>query len=167
MSEKPENVLITASASPGRRTITSLVLTALGALLIIVASNGAMPAGWQIIYVAFGLGAVYGSYRLWHATGDELELTRTEFRTSSGRRLASVDNIRVVERGAFAFKPSNGFLVRLKEPEDPNGWAPGLWWRVGTRIGVGGVVSAGQAKAMAEIMTALITGVLPDDFDEE
>ncbi len=167
MSEGSEEVLVTASASAGRRIIASVVLSALGVLLVVVASDGAIPAIWQITYVAMGAGAIYGSYRLWQATSDVLELTRSELRTSQGRVLVSMDNVRTVERGAFAFKPSNGFLVRLKTPEAKNGWAPGLWWRIGTRLGVGGVVSAGEAKAMAEIMTALITGVLPDDFEDE
>jgi hypothetical protein len=57
-----------------------------------------------------------------------------------------------VERGAFAFKPSNGFLVRLDKPLG-RGWAPGLWWRLGRLLGVGGVTSASQSKAMAEILS--------------
>ena len=31
------------------------------------------------------------------------------------------------------------------------GWAPGVWWRFGRRLGVGGSVSGFEAKAMAEM----------------
>ena len=165
MTENEEKVLISVRAAPARRLIASVILTALGALLVLVALDSAIAAPWRLIYFLLGAGAAYGSYRLFEATGDVLELTRSEFRSSSGRVLARVDNIAQVERGAFAFKPSNGFLVTLKTAEHPRAWAPGLWWRIGRRIGVGGVVAAGEAKAMAEVMTALITGVLPDDDD--
>jgi hypothetical protein len=60
-----------------------------------------------------------------------------------------MDGIRSVERGAFAFKPSHGFTLVMKEKQ-PRAWAPGLWWRLGRRVGVGGVTSAGQTKFMAE-----------------
>ena len=66
-----------------------------------------------------------------------------------------IEEVEALERGLFAFKPSNGFLIRTRAPK-PRGWQPGLWWRVGRRIGIGGVTSAGQAKAMSEIMAALL-----------
>ena len=31
---------------------------------------------------------------------------------------------------------------------------PGLWWRIGRRIGVGGVTPASQSKVMADLITA-------------
>ena len=34
----------------------------------------------------------------------------------------------------------------------PAAWQPGLWWRLGNRIGVGGMTPGSQAKAMAEII---------------
>jgi hypothetical protein len=46
-------------------------------------------------------------------------------------------------------KPSNGFTV-VMETKQPRAWAPGLWWRVGRRVGVGGVTGASQTKFMAE-----------------
>ena len=97
--------------------------------------------------------------RLWNATNDKLELTRTELRTASGRVLTEVANIRSVDRGAFAFKPSNGFLVKLEEPRGAS-WAPGLWWQRGRLLGVGGVLRGGEARAMAEMITALKNGTL-------
>jgi hypothetical protein len=42
-------------------------------------------------------------------------------------------------------------------------WAPGLYWRNGTFLGIGGVLSAGETKAMAEILTALVQGIQLED----
>ena len=33
-------------------------------------------------------------------------------------------------------------------------WEPGLWWRIGRRIGVGGVTPASQSKVMADLISA-------------
>ena len=79
-----------------------------------------------------------------------------------GRVLATLDGIAAVERGTFAMKPSNGFLLRLEQPAG-RVWAPGLWWRMGRRIGVGGVLSAPQTKAMAQIIEFRLAGGDPRD----
>ena len=64
-------------------------------------------------------------------------------------------NIASVDRGAFAFKPSNGFTVRLKSPA-PRAWLPGLWWRLGRRVGVGGATPGKAARDMADVITILL-----------
>ncbi|HAR51528.1 MAG TPA: hypothetical protein DCS45_06565, partial [Roseovarius nubinhibens] len=53
------------------------------------------------------------------------------------------------------FKPSNGFIVILKEAQKPR-WEPGMWWRLGRRVGIGGVTGAAEAKAMAEVISGQI-----------
>ena len=93
--------------------------------------------------------------RLWIATLDRLELTKEVLRTSAGDVIAVVEEIEALDRGVFAFKPSNGFLIRTKKP-DARSWAPGLWWRIGRRIGVGGVTAASQTKFMSEVLTAMM-----------
>ena len=56
------------------------------------------------------------------------------------------------ERGStgvfFAFN-LDGFLVHLSAPA-LSVWSPGLWWRIGRRVGTGGVVPAAEAGAMAD-----------------
>ena len=76
-------------------------------------------------------------------------------RDSSGTVLARIDEIRSVVRGTFALKPSNGFTLVLNSKK-PRAWMPGLWWRLGRRVGVGGVTNAGQAKFMAERISMMI-----------
>ena len=61
-----------------------------------------------------------------------------------------------VDRGAFAFQPSNGFLIRLRAGAERT-WQPGMWWRIGTCVGVGGMTPGPQTKFMAETILAMIT----------
>jgi len=39
---------------------------------------------------------------------------------------------------------------RLRRATQPRAWSPGMWWRMGRRVGIGGTVAAGPAKFMAE-----------------
>ena len=61
-----------------------------------------------------------------------------------------------MDRGAFAFKPSNGFMLKLSR-KGPFAWEPGIWWRIGRRVGVGGVTPGTPAKVMAEMIQERIT----------
>jgi hypothetical protein len=123
--------------------------------MLLALSIGDVPDLWRLAFVGIGVWVLWSGNNLRKSTLDGLVLTRDGLRTASGRMLAPVDNIAKVERGIFAFKPSNGFLVRLKASEG-NGWAPGLWWRFGKRLGVGGTLSGGQTRAMADLMSALV-----------
>ena len=89
------------------------------------------------------------------ATANALELTRTELRDTSGVVLTSVEQIIALDRGIFAFKPSNGFLLKLSGGHQRS-WRPGLWCRLGNRIGVGGMTPGYQTKFMAEMISAMI-----------
>ena len=162
---KTEEVLAILPPSQGRRWMAVLVFLALGVIFLWLGLANAPTMGWRIFFVLAGVASLWGSDVLRRATDDEIILTREVLKTRSGTILAHVDNVAKVERGAFAFKPSQGFLVRLKKPE-AKGWAPGLWWARGTFIGIGGVVSAGRSRAMAEILTALTLNMLPSYDDD-
>ncbi len=60
-----------------------------------------------------------------------------------------------VERGVFAFKPANGVVVSLRRRGSLR-WVPGLWWRTGARVGIGGMTPKGQTKAFADLLQHLI-----------
>ena len=149
-----EDILLEISPSPLRRWMALLSLLVLASMLLAL-SIGDVPDLWRLFFVGIGVWVLWSGNNLRKSTLDGLVLTRAGLRTASGRMLAPVENIAKVERGIFAFKPSNGFLVRLKKSEE-NGWAPGLWWKFGTRIGVGGTLSGGQTRAMADLMSALL-----------
>lgn len=149
-------VLSTLQASAPRRWFAVVVLCCLGVFLIVLAfGTGGAGFGYQAFLMIFGALALLEARRLWRATEQVLELTREGLRIRDGALLVALDEIEQVDRGVFAFKPSNGFLLRTKA-KGPHVWAPGMYWRVGRRIGIGGVTTASQAKFMAEIISALL-----------
>ncbi|MEO3415715.1 hypothetical protein AAFO92_13745 [Roseovarius sp. CAU 1744] len=153
-----DEILATIQASRPRRTFGVAVLGTLGLILVYVALSQP-PANlfWGVFLVAIGGLALWGAFRMWDATQARLELTETQLRSSDGIVIANVADIQSLDRGMFAFKPSNGFMLRLKT-KTPRRWRPGLWWSLGNRVGVGGVTSAAHTKAMAEIISAMIAG---------
>ena len=148
-------VLARIDASPARRMFAVAVIGALGLLLMWIAVTQSGGIGWRAVLAMIGGGALWSAARVWDATSRGLLLTRDGMADTDGCLIAPLTEIISVDRGMFAFKPSNGFMLKLAQAGD-RGWAPGLWWRVGRRVGVGGVTSAGEAKAMAEILTAMI-----------
>lgn len=154
-----QEVLAVVSPSPARRWLAIGMLLALGALLVYIAL-AAPPQGLflRVFMLGVGIGALLLAERVRRATMAWIELTDAGLRDSDGTRLCDFEDIAGVERGAFAFKPSNGFLVRLKSPA-PRAWQPGLWWRYGRRIGIGGVTPAGQAKYMADLIAMRLRGI--------
>ncbi|MBL4916024.1 hypothetical protein [Szabonella alba] len=149
-------ILARLMPSPARRVIGAVILFSLGLFVLYLALWQA-PEGLllRLFLLIFALSVLFGCLRLWQATERGLELTPRELRETGGRRLALVAQMQDASRGAFAFKPSNGFMVRLDAP-GATVWAPGLWWRLGRRLGVGGVTSASEARFMAEQINTLI-----------
>jgi len=156
-----DDVLIAIAPSFVRRWVGVICLGLLGLLIISLCFSDAGGI-WPVIFLILGCASIFAGDKFRRASNDTIELTRDELRTGSGRVLARIDNVKEVERGAFAFKPSNGFLVRLKEPEG-KGWAPGIWWKRGTLLGIGGVIAGGQTRAMADVLKAMIKGYLPEE----
>lgn len=150
-----DEVLAVVEASAPRRWMGVGMLVAVGLLLIYVALATPPAPGWQLFLIVTGGLALWLAQRLYQATLHRIELTEHELRSSTGEVIARVEDVEAMDRGVFAFKPSNGFLVRTREPGE-RAWAPGLWWRVGRRVGIGGVVAASQTKFMSEVLAALI-----------
>ena len=150
-----DGIYAQVQASPSRRILAYLIQFGLGALLIYVtlALPPALP--WMILMLGFGVMMLWQAERMRRATQVTLELTDRELRDSTGTVLARIDEIRSVERGTFAFKPANGFSLVLHNKK-PRAWLPGLWWRFGRRVGVGGVTNAGQSKFMAERISMMV-----------
>jgi hypothetical protein len=143
-------------ASPARRVFAYGVQFGLGAIIVYVTLAQPPSLPWMIFMLAFGVVMLWQAERLRRSTAVTIELTATELRDSAGAVLARIDEVQSVERGTFAFKPSNGFTLVLNSKK-PRAWLPGLWWRFGRRIGVGGVTNAGQAKFMAERISMMIS----------
>lgn len=150
-----DDVLAIVEASAIRRWMGVLMLVALAGLVIFIALSAPPEPFWQAFLIITGVAAFWMAEKMRIATRDRIELTAQEIRTSEGQVLARVADIDKVERGLFVFKPSNGFLVQLRRPH-PRSWRPGLWWCSGRKIGIGGVTSARQTKAMSEILAMLL-----------
>ncbi|WP_170381595.1 hypothetical protein [Ruegeria atlantica] len=149
-----QDVLATIRPSPARRWLGVGMLSIVGMLVLFVAFAQPPEPMWQVFLLAVGGAAFWLAQRMWKATSDSIELTQTELRTGAGLLIAKVEDIEAVDRGVFAFKPSNGFLLKTKESGE-NSWAPGLWWRLGRRVGVGGMTTAAETKLMSEVLSAL------------
>ncbi|WP_435258072.1 hypothetical protein ACSBLW_18510 [Thioclava sp. FR2] len=160
-SEKNDTVIARMQPSLPRRVIGTGLLAALGLFFLAVATQSlAGSPALMIFLVAFSGLILWLAVRLWQGTTIGLELTETEFRDTTGRVLVTLDQVHSVEKGALALKPAGGFTIVTKT-SGPRGWVPGLWWRAGNRIGVGGVTHRHEARFVAEMMDDLIKGNRP------
>ncbi|MEQ9257724.1 MAG: hypothetical protein RIG84_01360 [Roseovarius sp.] len=151
-----DEVLATVSASTPRRWLGVSMLAALGGLLIYTALvRPPAVIGWQIFLLAIGGISLWGAERMYRATAARVELTREVLRVTTGEIIAPLAHISSVDRSMFVFKPSNGFILRLNTGA-PGRWAPGLWWRFGRRVGIGGVTPGAQSKVMADILAVML-----------
>ncbi|MDE2912703.1 MAG: hypothetical protein OXL68_07245 [Paracoccaceae bacterium] len=142
--------------SSARRWLGVIALAALGTILTIHGlsspDRGPVVAGLSVV---LGIGFLWQSWRHLESTRSHIVLTRIGLFDGTGDRVCSVDNIVSIDRSLFAFKPTNGFLIRLRSSETPR-WVPGLYWRVGRRVGIGGATRSHEAKVMAERLDGLI-----------
>ncbi|MGB7320654.1 MAG: hypothetical protein WA822_03495 [Albidovulum sp.] len=156
MQDDDSRVVAVIAPSMPRRIFAAGVLGLLGVILELLAFlRPPASAPLQLLLICLGVVALAVCARIWRASGQGLVLTPTALRDSDGRLVADVALIAQVERGIFAFKPSNGFLLTMQKKQ-PRAWAPGLWWRFGRRVGVGGAISGAEGRAMADAISALI-----------
>jgi len=151
-----DQVLAGLTPSPLRRLAGAGVLAALAVLLAWL-GLAHPPAAliWQAFLLALAAGTAWLGWRFWQATAKALELTAHELRERDGRCLARVADMRAVGNGVFAFKPASGFVITLAASA-PRGFAPGLWWRLGHHLGVGGAVARQDARALADTLALLL-----------
>ncbi|WP_282077724.1 hypothetical protein [Epibacterium ulvae] len=150
-----DEVLARVGASAPRRLAGVGMLGFIGVFALYVVAAGSPTAGWTVFLVATGAGALALAMRMWQATQNEIELTIEGLRSTDGTEIARLDQIEAMDRGFLAFKPSNGFVLRMSAAQ-ARSWHPGLWWRMGRRVGIGGVTPGAQSKAMSEILAALL-----------
>lgn len=151
-----DEVLAVVGASPVRRWMGIVMVACVGGMAVYVALSSAPYLFWQAFLIVIGVLALALAEKMRRATELQLELTKDELRDTGGQVLARVDQIKGVDRGFLVFKPSNGFVIQTKEP-GARCWRLGLWWRVGRRIGVGGVAPGHQTKFMSDMLAAMLT----------
>ncbi len=142
--------------SAPRRTFGLIVQLMLGGILLWLAVFHP-PASlfWRLFLIALGLGALILGQRGWRGSADALVLDAEGLRMADGTPVAPLDNIASVDRTLFSFKPSNGFLIRLRTPIG-RAWVPGMWWRIGCRVGIGGVTSGADTKIVADALSFMV-----------
>lgn len=140
-------------ASTPRRVIGFGAMIGLGLLLVSLAltMQGVLMA--RVFLGLCGVMALWGARVMWWATAHELILIDDALMDSDGTVLARLDQIASVDRSPFAMKPSNGFVLKLKAPAS-RVWRPGLWWRFGRRVAIGGVTSGAVTRPMADVIAA-------------
>ncbi|MEM6587093.1 MAG: hypothetical protein AAF641_01495 [Pseudomonadota bacterium] len=151
-----DDVITELYASPSRRYLGVGMLLILGGLLVYTGlAHPPAVLGWQAFLLGMGAACLWVAEKMRQATAHGVELTEAGLRSSDGEIIAAMDDIASVDRSIFVFKPSNGFVVRLKR-STPSRWMPGLWWRMGKRIGIGGVTPGGAGKIMADMLGAML-----------
>ncbi|WP_425038465.1 hypothetical protein [Primorskyibacter sp. S187A] len=163
----PPEVIAEMYAPPGRRWLGVGMLYGLGLLLLTLgALRPPDSVGWVVFLFATGALAIWGGEKMRQSTALGLRLTDDGLWDTSGRRIVSLDEIENVDRGVFAFKPSNGFLLKTRDPVGRS-WRPGLYWTMGRRIGVGGVTSRAQAKLMSDTITMILAERRVDEMSDD
>lgn len=149
-------ILATVMPSATRRFVGLTMLATLGGLLIYIGLV-TPPEGVlvQVSLLGFGAVVLWLTDKMRHATKTGVVLTTDDLRTTDGYVLVRIEEMTGVVRGSFSMKPTNGFSV-LTKTRQTRAWAPGLWWRFGKRVGVGGVTAASQAKFMSETLATIL-----------
>ncbi|MCK0169247.1 hypothetical protein MWU52_16960 [Jannaschia sp. S6380] len=142
--------------STPRRVLGFAIQICLGVLLLWLAiAHPPAAMGWRLLLIALGIGALMLGQRGWRGSSVAIVLDETGLREEDGTPIAPLDEIASVDRALFTFKPSNGFLIRLRSPLG-RAWVPGMWWRVGRRVGIGGVTGGADTKIVADALSFLV-----------
>lgn len=158
----PDEVIFQLHPSPVRRYLGVASLALVSAVALRLGLESEASDGGRMLLMLIGALGFYANYRFWKSTHDGLELTPTELRETGGRRVMAVADIRAIERELFGvIRPTNGFVI-AHHGRYPSGFKPGLWWRIGGRVGIGGLTPSGEGKAMAELLLSLVDRQMAD-----
>ncbi|MEM6609343.1 MAG: hypothetical protein AAF689_12250 [Pseudomonadota bacterium] len=147
-----DRIIARLTPTPARRATAAIAPGGLGGVILWLAvQQPAQSAPFLGLLLVIALVCLGLAYRAWRATATYLELTPEVLREATGRELCQLADVARVESSLLSWKPAGGFAVHLKTPAG-RAWAPGLWWRLGRRVMVGGATNSGEAKAMADLM---------------
>lgn len=166
----PAEIRARIEVSRSRYWLTLAAIVALVLVLAGLAVDPGLGALMRSLFAALALALAALAAALLARGRGGLTLTEDGLRDDAGHEVCTWSAIRAVNRGLSPIRPSKGFLIYLNAPA-PRGWHPGLWWRWGTRIGVGGMVAGRQASFMADLMTLHLkiadgTLQLPEDPEQ-
>jgi hypothetical protein len=148
--------LLTLKPSPPRLWFSVAALGMLGLLMLWIAlAHPPAELGWRAFLLLGGGGTLWGAWRLLDLRDRALVLTGAALIDSRQGELCRIEDIARVNRGVFAAKPARGFVLSLSAAPGRH-WVPGLWWRIGRSLGVGGMTGAAETKLMAEMIEAMV-----------
>lgn len=144
----------TLAPSPLRLWFTVVSLGLLGGLMLWMSlSQPPAVPGLRVVLLVAGGGLLWGAVALVRLRDRSLVLTPEALVDSHAGEICRFDEVEEISRGAFAARPARGFTLRLARGGATR-WVPGLWWRIGRSIGVGGMAGAGQTRIMADLIEA-------------
>lgn len=151
-----DNIILKLKPSRGRRIVGAVLLMLCGFFILFYTVFAAQDALFFRV-AALLIGALFLWQAQWNlrVSNTTITLTKEGLYAANGDLICRVSNMVEIDDGWFSFKPSNGFLVRLYEAEDPK-WARGLYWRIGKRLGVGGAIEPAEVKALSAQLSLLI-----------
>jgi hypothetical protein len=148
--------LLTVRPSPPRLWFSVVALGALGALMLWIAlAHPPASLGWRVFLLLGGAGIGWGGVRLLRLRDRALVLTSEALIDTGAGEIARLAEVVALNRGVFAVKPARGFALTM-ERRGGGTWVPGMWWRIGRSIGVGGMTGAAETKMMAEMIEAMV-----------
>lgn len=152
----PNDPIITIRPSQARYGFGLVMIGCLSAVLLWVGLTGPdFSLINRLLVLAPGLLLAYLCFAMWKAGRHAIVLTDDGVFDTAGNALCSIEQIKGIDRSFFAFKPSNGFIIQLKAPM-PRAWLPGIWWRVGKNVGIGGIIQGGETKAMSDVINMML-----------
>ncbi|MGB0498857.1 MAG: hypothetical protein ACPGID_11005 [Rubricella sp.] len=142
--------------SPARVFLGAGSIAAIGALMVF-AGFTARDASPLHLFLLFGIAllCLWQAKRMWDASRRSIHLTEGGLYLDTGEALAPMDEVERIERSIFAFKPSGGFLLVMRN-KAPRASMAGLFWRRGRRIGIGGTTPGWQGRAAADLIEAIL-----------
>lgn len=155
--ELPERPVLHLTPAPFKRGVSAAMLFVLAFLLgYVLLTHPPAATGWMVFLGLMTAGAGWLGIAMVQSRPQGLELRADGLYRADGELVCLLADIVSVNRGAFAFKPSNGFLLRLSRPQD-RAWTPGLYWRLGHFVGVGGVTHKAQGDMIAETIALTLS----------
>jgi len=149
-----ETIKLVAPFVPARRWFGVFSLGLPAFLIAALLVQGAITNVLSVILLLI-VAAVFGSaaYRMATVPDAGIVFDGHSLSTEDGVLLAAIEDIAEVQTGIFAMRPSNGFtLIMKKAGKMPT--RPGIYWRQGRHMGVGGLLRAAEAKSIGKAIQA-------------
>lgn len=134
------------------------------AVVSLIGAFGTANSAPASAVLMLAVAAAFGWFvaEVWRAPGRAVRFDGARLIDDAGAVLCTLDQIESVDRGFALWKPSGGFVILLKTPQ-PRGWSPGLWWRIGRRVGVGGATPGKAGAPMADAIAGALAAARRDD----